>query len=145
MIAHAAENHCARGGSLGESCHLLRVVLVQAPVFSSKASGTAHLYRSGGDAEILVQVRIETLMRQNQELVSRNSALEMRNTVLEKPNAELTTQHRNDVIRIHAIEKEVSCPSRDMGPGFSRPEFSATNTPKSLPQVCCRQAIECPS
>lgn len=83
-----------------------------------------------------------------------NSALEMRNTVLEKTNAELTTQHRNDVIRIHAIEKEVSCPSRDMGPGFSKPEFchqypkitaaSLLQASHWVPQLtgCCLRLLE---
>eukprot|EP00891_Asterochloris_glomerata_P007095 jgi/Astpho2/7095/Aster-01924 len=67
-----------------------------------------------------LEVRIETLMRQNQELVSMNSALEMRNTVLEKTNAELTTQHRNDVIRIHAIEKEATELARKLAAAVNR-------------------------
>ena len=79
------------------------------------------MYRSGGDAEVLVQVRIETMMRQNQELESRNSALEMRNVFLETSNAELTAQNRNHVIRNHAMEKEVSCLSRYGGPGLLEP------------------------
>ena len=67
------------------------------------------------DVETWVQVRIETLLRQNQELESKNSALEMRNALLETSNADLMAQHRGLVMRNHAIEKEVSCLGRDMG------------------------------
>ena len=107
--SHAAGKRFARGCSLGRPCHLLRVVLVQAAVLLLNPPGTAQLHRSGADAQILVQVRIETLVRQNQELESKNAALEMRNSFLESANAELTAQNRNAVIRNHAIEKEVRC------------------------------------
>ena len=108
----------ARGCSLARPCHLLRVVLVQAAVSLFNPPGTAQLHRSGSDAEILVQVRIETLVRQNEELESKNAALEIRNTFLETANAELTAQNRNAVIRNHAIEKEVRRLGRDVGSGF---------------------------
>lgn len=67
-----------------------------------------------------LEVRIETLMRQNQELESRNSALEMRNAFLESSNAELTAQNRNHVIRNHAMEKETTALAKHISAAANR-------------------------